>query len=115
VGWSQRSSVLQAGVLDRAYKRVCKKPCPHARGARKNCLAFFPIIWPNQTESAGFLALEPVKLQASYYSQPLFANTFLQSFCAVETGYYDQFEMDALLRQCRFASPLMPLTRPGLG
>jgi hypothetical protein len=23
-GWSQRSSVLQAGVLDRAYKRVCK-------------------------------------------------------------------------------------------
>jgi hypothetical protein len=40
---------------------------------------------------------------------------FLRSFRAVDTEYYDQFEMDTLLRQCRFASPLMSLTRPGIG
>jgi hypothetical protein len=50
------------------------------RGERKNCPAFFPIIWPDHTESADFLALELVKLQASYYFQPLFTNTF---FCRV--------------------------------
>jgi hypothetical protein len=62
------------------------------RGERKNCPAFFAIIWPNQTESADFLALEPVKLRSSYYFSPLLFQPFLQSFCVVETGYYDQCE-----------------------
>jgi hypothetical protein len=31
----------------------------------------------------------------------------------VETGYYDQFEMDALRRECSFVLPFMPLTQTG--
>jgi hypothetical protein len=41
---------------------------------------FFSIIWPNHTESADFLALAPVKLQASYYFHRYFSNSFFAEF-----------------------------------
>src|SRR5450631_3706982 len=44
-----------------------------------------------------------------------FPTPFLQNFCAVETGYYDQCEMDTLRCECSFALPFMPLTQVGGG
>jgi hypothetical protein len=34
-----------------------KKFLAHAPGERKNCAAFFSIIWTDHTEAKGFLAL----------------------------------------------------------
>jgi hypothetical protein len=61
----ERCSNQKHAVIMQA--RQLKKLISFTRGERKNCPAFFPIIWPDHTESADFLALEPVKLQASYY------------------------------------------------
>jgi hypothetical protein len=60
---------------------------PLTQGGHENCPTFFPITWPNCTEFAGFLALEPLKLRSSFYFLPYSDSTFFQSFCAVERKY----------------------------
>jgi hypothetical protein len=81
------------------------------RGERKNCPAFFPIIRPDRTESAEFLALEMVILRSTFYFLPPLRQHLFRGFCVVETT---RLNFEALLRQCRVAFALTPLARPRL-
>src|SRR6266851_1291691 len=74
-----------ASTLSRAQGASEKHFISLTRGERENCPAFFPIIWPDRTESADFLALELVKLRSTFYFLPSLRQHLFRSFCVVET------------------------------